>query len=307
VTVNRREVMRLGAGLGMACALPWGAALSQPRGLIKKPIPSSGELLTPIGIGTNRYSVGRGEDARAPLRATLALFHELGGQVVDTAEEYGDSEAVIGDLADALAITDALFLATKVRMRGREAGIRSIEQSLRRLRRDPVDLMQIHDLIDYQTHIETLRALKAQGRIRYLGITTSRTGQHAELERIMAREDLDFVQLSYSIDDRAAAERLLPLAADRGMAVLVNLPFGRGGLFRAVGSRPLPDWAAEFDCSSWAQFFLKYIIAHPAVTCAIPGTRQERHVVDNMGAATGRLPDAQLRRRQEAFFDALPA
>jgi aryl-alcohol dehydrogenase-like predicted oxidoreductase len=283
-------------------AIPAGVA-AQAAALIRKTLPSTGEQITAVGIGTNRYSVGASEAARAPLRATLARFHELGGQVIDTAEEYGNAEGVIGDLTTELGISEQLFVASKVRMVGQAAGERSIEQSYARLRRDRLDLMQIHDLTDYAVQIDTLRALKAAGRLRYIGVTTSRSRQHAQIEHLMATEELDFVQLSYSLEDRTAANRLLPLAADRGIAVLVNVPFGQGRLFRAVGSRPLPDWAAEFDCASWGQFFLKYIIAHPAVTCAIPGTRQEHHAVDNLGAARGRLPDTELRARQEVLFD----
>jgi len=302
--LSRRAVIRRGMTAGIALAMPYRLG-AQTGALIKKAIPSTGELLTPIGIGTNRYSVGPSEAARAPLRTALARFHALGGQVIDTAEEYGNAEGVIGDLTAELGIGEELFIASKVRMFGRAAGERSIEQSFARLRRDPIDLMQVHDLTDYAAHIDTLRALKGSGRLRYIGITTSRSGQHAQLQRLMTTEDLDFVQLSYSLEDRAAANRLLPLAADRGIAVLVNLPFGQGRLFRTVSGQPLPDWAGEFDCASWGQFLLKYIIAHPAVTCAIPGTRQEQHVVDNLGAARGRLPGAELRTRQEALFDSL--
>lgn len=307
--LNRRELLCRTVGTVAASAFPWAGTCAQATAEsappIRKAIPSSGELLTPIGIGTNRYGVGADANARAPLKATLELFHRLGGQVIDTAEEYGSAESVLGDLVAELGIRSNLFLASKVRMSGRAAGVRSVEQSFTRLRSERLDLMQVHDLIDVRTQLETLRTLKAEGRIRYIGVTTARTGQHAELARIMANEQLDFIQLSYSLDQRSAADRLLPLAADRGIAVLANLPFGQGGLFRAVGERPLPEWAAEFDCTSWSQFFLKYIISHPAVTCAIPGTRRESHVLDNLGAARGRLPDATLRARQERFFDSL--
>jgi aryl-alcohol dehydrogenase-like predicted oxidoreductase len=303
MTITRRDVLKSSAG-GTLMLL--GRSIGgQPAPLIKKLIPSTGEQITPVGLGTNRYGVGSSESARAPLRATLERFRALGGQLIDTAEEYGSAESVIGDLSAEIGVLESIFIATKVRMIGRDAGIRSIEQSFRRLRKDPLDLVQIHDLTDFDAHIGTLRDLKASGRIRYLGVTTSGTQQHAEMERLMLRETFDFIQLSYALDDRAAAQRLLPLAADRGMAVIVNLPFGRGDLFRAVGEQPLPDWAADFDCFSWAQFFLKYVISHPAVTCAIPGMRQERHAVDNLGAARGRLPDGSLRALQERYFDAL--
>lgn len=294
----------IGAGIGaVACAGPWRAAFVQALEPIRKTIPSTGEALNPVGIGTNRF--GGDAAARDRLRATLARFHALGGQLIDTAEEYGSSESVIGGLGSDLGINGELFLASKVRMFGREAGMASIEQSFERLRRETLDLMQVHDLIDYATQIETLRALKAQGRVRYVGVTTAGDNDPAQTERLLRTETFDFLQLSYSLDERSAADRLLPLAADRGVAVLVNRPFGRGNIFAAIRDRSLPDWAAEFDCRSWAQFFLKYIISHPAVTCAIPGTRREEHAVDNLGAAFGRLPDAALRARQERFFDGL--
>lgn len=301
--LTRRELIRLGIGAATVSAAPWPAALPQPAGPIKKTIPSTGEQLTPIGIGTNRYGVGASSDMLTQLRATLARFHALGGQVIDTAEEYGRAEGNIGDLAHELGIDGELFIATKIRTYGREAGIRSVEQSFDRLRRAQLDLVQIHDLTDYSTHIQTLRELKAAGRIRYIGITASRHGYAAEMERLMHTDDIDFVQLSYTLDERRAAQRLLPTAIDRGIAVIVNRPFGSGSLFRRIGDRPLPDWVAEIDCASWSQFILKYIVSHPAVTCAVAGTRRERHAAENLGAAYGRLPDAQLRRRQERFFD----
>lgn len=285
--------------------MPWQTSLPQSTGPTKKSIPSTGEQLTPIGIGTNRYGVSASSDAIAELRATLARFHALGGQVIDTAEEYGRAEGNIGNLSHDLGINDELFIGTKIRTFGREAGIRSIEQSFDRLRREQLDLAQIHDLTDYSTHIETLRELKAAGRIRYIGITASRHGYATEIERLMNANDIDFVQLSYTLDERRAADRLLPVAQDRGIAVIVNRPFGGGGLFRRIGERPLPEWAAEFDCTSWGQFVLKYIISHPAVTCAVAGTRRESHAVDNLGAAYGQLPDAALRARQEQFFDGI--
>ncbi len=301
--ITRRDMMHF--GIGAALISPWADINAQNSGLIKKTIPSTGEQLTAVGIGTNRYGVGGSASARAPLQDTLARFHALGGQLIDTAEEYGSSESVIGDLTQALDINRELFFASKVRMFGREAGIRSIEQSFVRLRREQIDLMQVHDLIDFATQIQTLRTLKAEGRIRYIGITTSGDEDATETERLMSTEEFDFVQLSYSLDNRRAAQRLLPLAAERGIAVLVNRPFGRGNIFRRIGDRPLPGWAAEFECTSWAQFLLKYIVGHPAVTCAIPGTRSLAHAVDNFGAARGRLPDAELRNRMENLVDDL--
>lgn len=297
--LSRRAAIGLGIGAAAATAFP------QSAGPIKKTIPSTDEQLTPVGIGTNRYGVSSTGNGMSELRVTLARFHALGGQVIDTAQEYGRAEGNLGNLSHELGINDELFFGTKIRTYGRDAGIRSIQQSFERLRRAQIDLGQIHDLTDYATHIETLRDLKAEGRVRYIGITASRHGYAAEMERLMHTDALDFVQLSYSLDERRAAERLLPTAIDRGVAVIVNRPFSSGSFFRRVSTHPLPDWASEFDCTSWAQFVLKYIISHPAVTCVVPGTRRESHVADNMGAAYGRLPDATLRARQEQLFDSM--
>ncbi len=297
--LSRRALIGLGIGAAAATALP------QSTGPVKKTIPSTGEQLMPIGLGTNRYGISPSSEGMAALRATLARFHALGGQLIDTAQEYGRAEGNLGNLSYELGINDELFFGTKIRTFGREAGIRSIEQSFERLRREQIDLGQIHDLTDYSTHIETLRELKAEGRIRYIGITASRHGYAVEMERLMQTDGLDFVQLSYSLDERRAADRLLPVAMDRGVAVIVNRPFSSGSLLRRLGERPLPDWARELDCTSWAQFILKYIISHPAVTCAVTGTRRESHIVDNLGAAYGQLPDARLRLRQEQLFDSL--
>jgi len=305
MTVTRREIIRGGLAAAAAAAAPWPRADAQVDDLVRRTIPSTGEAIVAIGVGTNRYGVGNSVEARAPLREALATFHALGGQLIDTSEEYGSSEIVLGELIDELDVGDDLFLATKVRRFGRDEGARIVERSFDRLNRNHLDLVQVHDLIDYATQIETLRALKAEGRIRYTGMTTAGDEHPVEFERLMRSETVDFVQLSYSIDDRRASDRLLPLAADRGMAVLVNRALGRGNLFRAIGNRPLPDWAAEFDCTSWGQFLLKYVISHPAVTCAIPGMRQARHVVDNMAAVRGRLPDAAMRSRMESYFDSM--
>jgi aryl-alcohol dehydrogenase-like predicted oxidoreductase len=305
MTVTRRKVVQGGAAVAAAAAVPWRLGGAQADDLIRRTIPSSGESIVALGVGTNRYGVGDSTEARAPLRESLAAFHALGGQLIDTSEEYGSSEVVLGELIDELGLADELFLATKVRRFGRAEGSRIIERSFERLRKNTLDLIQVHDLIDFETQIETLRELKADGRIRYTGMTTAGDEHPVEFERLMRTDTVDFVQLSYSIDDRRAADRWLPLAADRGMAVLVNRALGRGNLFRTIGSRALPEWAAEFDCASWSQFLLKYVISHPAVTCAIPGMRQARHVEDNMAAVRGRLPDAAMRRRMEQHFDSI--
>ena len=237
------------------------------------------------------------------MREVLERYVGLGGRVVDTSPMYGTAETVIGDVAAQLGITAKLWLATKVWTRGREAGIEQMEQSLRRLRTDRIDLMQVHNLIDTQTHLRTLREWKEQGRIRYLGVTHYRVDAYEDIAQVIRDESLDFVQFNYSIATREAERMLLPLAAEQHTAVMINRAYEDGRLFAQVRGKPLPDWAAEFDCTSWGQFFLKYVISHPAVTCVIPATSKVKHLVDNMGAGRGRLPDAAMRARMVAYFD----
>ena len=311
MALNRREMLKITAGASAAAALglrPGGGptpALARLSEFRTRPIPSSGEEIPVVGIGTaRRYNVDSAEEM-ATLREVLAAFSEMGGQVVDTAPSYGRAEIVVGELVKEIGNRDDLFLATKVRTEGREAGIQQMEESFRRFYTDKIDLMQVHNLVDVDTQLETLREWKAAGRIRYVGITTSRNSQHEDFEQVMREQELDFIQVNYSLADRAAGERLLPLAADRGVAVLVNLPYARGRLFERVGERPLPEWAAEFDCESWGQFFLKFVLSEPAVTCAIPGTAKMTYLVDNLGAARGRLPDPELRQRMIDFYDNL--
>jgi aryl-alcohol dehydrogenase-like predicted oxidoreductase len=281
-------------------------ALAGPATIIKRKIPSSGEAIPIMGLGTNRYGVGDSPDARAPLRETLARFHAWGGSVIDTAPAYRTSESVLGDLVSDLGIRRDLFIATKIdRGSGREDSVAQTRDSARKLRTDTIDLMQVHNLSDWTNNIPLLQELKEDGRIRYIGITTSRSSQYADMEKAMQRHDLDFIQVDYSLEQREAAERLLPLAADRGMAVMLNRTFGGGRIFEAVGSQPLPEWANELQITSWAQFLLKYALSHPAATVAIPGMTKARHVDDNFGAAQGPMPDAGQRRRMEGFFDAL--
>ncbi|MDX1377187.1 MAG: aldo/keto reductase [Burkholderiales bacterium] len=301
MTFTRRDLLKLGAGAA-AGALAGGARAADA--LVTRAIPSSGERLPVVGIGTNRYRTGAESDI-APLRETLGTFAAAGGKVIDTAPMYGSSELVLGELIDGLGIRKQLFLATKVYTSGRESGIEEMSDSFKRLRTGVIDLVQVHNLSDTATQLATMREGKRAGRYRYVGVTTSRDAQYDEMEAVLKGEALDFVQVDYSIDNRSAAERILPLALDRGAAVLVNLPFGRARLFSAVRGKPLPPWASELDCASWAQFFLKYVIGHPAVTVAIPGTRRPEHVLDNLGAARGRLPDQAMRRRMEQFFEAL--
>jgi aryl-alcohol dehydrogenase-like predicted oxidoreductase len=303
--MTRRRALQVGAVLGATAA--FGSAFAQRGELIQKRIPKTGELLPPIGIGTNRYGVGTSEAERAPLRETMARFVELGGKVMDTAMIYGTSEVVIGDLAQDLGIRDKLFLSTKTDIRGQTRGEAGLQNALARMKTDMIDAMLVHNLVNADTELPVMREWQRQGKFRYIGASISTPDQFDQMEQFMRTKDVEIVQFNYSLGDRLAAERLLPTAADRGIAVMLNVPFGGGrdSIFDVVEGRELPDFAAEFDATTWAQFFLKYLISHPAVTCAIPGTRRVEYVDDNFGAAFGRLPDAALRRRQEEFFDSI--
>jgi diketogulonate reductase-like aldo/keto reductase len=284
-------------GLMAAAAAGAGAGRRERRPILRA-IPSSREPLPVIGLGTwQTFDAGGDPAERAPLRQVLQRFVALGGRLVDSSPMYGRAEAVVGDLAAELGLRGSLFLATKVWTSGREAGIAQMETSRRRLRAPVVDLMQVHNLVDWRTHLATLRDWKRQGRIRYLGVTHYAAGAYGELEAILRAEPLDFVQLNYSVGERDAERRLLPLAAERGVAVLVNRPFLEGALFRRVRGQALPAWAADIGCTTWAQLFLKWIVAHPAVTCVIPATSRPAHLEDNMEAAVGPLPDAAMRER----------
>ncbi len=296
-TMSRRGVLKLFLGVGAALTTRNLPAATESRSILKRRIPSTGETVPAIGLGTARtFDLAPGE-LSAPLKEVLRLFVKMGGSVVDTSPMYGTAETVIGNLATELDVVDSLFLATKVWTRGQESGVKQMETSMQRLRTDQIDLMQVHNLVDVQTHLQTLRVWKKEGRIRYLGVTHYRVDAFDELKHLIKTEDLDFVQLNYSIQTPDAEKHLLPLAADKGTAVLVNKPFENAALFRMVKGRSLPPWAAEFDCKSWAQFFLKYILSHPAVTCVIPATSNPKHLKDNMQAGTGSLPDARMRRR----------
>jgi aryl-alcohol dehydrogenase-like predicted oxidoreductase len=249
-----------------------------------------------IGCGTWRgFDVRPGR--REELAAVLGVLLDNGGTVIDSSPMYGRAEAAVGELLTQIGGHDRAFLATKVWSRGRETGIRQMLQSFELLQDQVIDLMQVHNLLDWRTHLETLRAWRTEGRIRYLGVTHYTAGAHDELEAIMRTEPLDFVQLNYALDDRSAEERLLPLAAERGIAVIVNLPFGGGGLLRRLSTRALPGWAREIDCTSWAQVLLKFVLAQPAVTCVIPGTGNPAHMRDNIAAGREPFPDAVLRQR----------
>jgi aryl-alcohol dehydrogenase-like predicted oxidoreductase len=306
-TMTRRQALEAGAALGAMAAFGAGSATAQSGQLIQKRIPKSGEMLPPIGIGTNQYGVGTSEEERAPLRDTMARFVEMGGKVMDTAMIYGTSEAVIGDLAEGLNIRDKLFLATKTDIRGQNVGAAGLQQALTRLKTDMIDAMLVHNLVAVESALPLMRDWQQEGKFRYIGASISTPNQFEQMEQFMRSNDVEIVQFNYSLGDRLAAERLLPTAADRGIAVMINVPFGggRNSILDVLEGKELPDFAAEFDATTWPQFCLKYIISHPAVTVAIPGTRRPHYVPDNFGASFGRLPDASLRRRQEEFFDSV--
>ena len=306
MNIHRRTVIKAGLGLSASMLLGSSDIFAQPQTLLQKKIPSSGESIPIIGIGTaRRYEDVKNDPEKAPLRETIRQFRALGGKVIDRSPSYGTAEAIVGELTDGLKIRDALFLATKVSLRkdGRDEGIKQIEESFKKYRTHVIDLIAVHNLRDTDTQLHTLREMKQAGRIRYVGITTSFPKQYGEFEQVMKREILDFIQVDYALDNRETDKRIIPLAGERGIAVMINLPFGRGRLFKAVQGKALPEWAKEFDCQSWAQFFLKYLVSHPAVTCAIPGMAQAKYVVDNLGAARGQLPDAATRRKMEQFID----
>ncbi len=303
--ISRREMLRLSAGAGAGVLLSELPAFAQQQPQIMRSIPSSGEQIPAVGLGSARtFSVGPPNPEWLRLGDVLELFHEMGGRFFDTAPSYGTSEKVAGQLVQEIGIENDLFFATKISTGGgRAAGIAQEEESLRVWGRDTIDLNQVHNLQDIDIHLRTIRQAKEEGRTRYVGVTTSFLRQYEQMEQVLRTEELDFVQINYSIAERQAAERLLPLAQDRGIAVVVNEPYNVGRLFGAVGGRELPEWVAEFDCQSWGQFFLKYILAHPAVTVIIPATSDPEHLVDNMGAGVGRLPDARTRTRMEELFD----
>lgn len=303
----RRRFLALSAAFAAAlCAPGVLAARRWAEPMSTRPIPSSAEALPVIGVGTwQTFDVGADAAVRAPLRQLLVEMFDADGLVVDSSPMYGRAEQVAGDLLEQLGLGAKAFIATKVWTRGRDAGIEQMRRSMALFRGARIDLMQVHNLLDWRTHMGTLRQWKEDGTIRYHGITHYTQSAFGDLARIMQAEKPDFVQLPYSIGVRGAADRLLPLAAELGIAVLVNRPYEGGGLFRAVRGRDLPPWAAEFDAASWGQFFLKYILGDPAITCVIPGTSKVRHILDNVAAGRGRLPDAAMRRRMVELVQSL--
>jgi diketogulonate reductase-like aldo/keto reductase len=298
--VHRRRILGVLAAAGM----PGGRLLAQAHPIMTKKIPASGEALPVVGLGTwQTFDVGNDAAARGRLREVLKL---LDGNVIDSSPMYGSSEPVAGDLIAELGMRERLFIATKVWTSGRAEGIRQMEASFRRLRVQRMDLLQVHNLVDVATHTKTLQDWKAQGRVRYIGITHYTSSAYAQVERWLRTGDYDFLQINYSLDERDAERRLLDLAGERRVAVIVNRPFGGASLFQRVRGKGVPEWAkAELGIASWAQFFLKWIVGHPAVTCAIPGTGKPEHMRDNLAAGVGPLPDAAQRARMAADLDKL--
>lgn len=292
--MDRRYCLQQLKALGILSVMPsW---MQTSDAIIKRTIPSTGEKITAVGVGTwQTFDVSNNADERDPLKEVLKVLIEKGGSVIDSSPMYGRSEEVVGDLSSDLNLNDKLFIATKVWTTGRESGIRQMNQSFNLMRRKTIELMQIHNLTDWQTHLKTLRAWKEEGKIKYIGLTHYTDSAHDRLVFILEKEPVDFIQINYNLLDRHAEKKLLPFAREKGVAVIINQPFESGSLFRQVKNKQLPGWAQEFDCRSWAQFFLKFILSNVAVTCAIPGTDNPRHMLDNMGAAFGNLPSEKQR------------
>ncbi len=303
--MDRRATLRaLGTlAAGLAAAPP---TRGQAMTLETRPIPRTGERIPSVGLGTwQSFDVPRDGPDRASAKEALRTLAERGGKVVDSSPMYGAAEEAVGAFAAELGLGGKLFVATKVWTTGREAGVRQMEASFRKLRVERLDLMQVHNLVDTDAHLATLAGWRKEGRVRYVGVTHYHAGAYPGLEAAIRKHRPEFAQFNYSLAERDAERRMLEVAQVEGVAVIVNRPFAEGAMFARVKGRPLPGWAGEIDCASWAQVFLKFILGHPAVTCAIPGTRNPKHVADNLGAARGRLPDAALRQRMAADFDAL--
>ena len=308
--LDRRQVLKLGAGTLALPALALAAQAAKGdesrQAMIRRPIPSSGELLPVMGMGTSRTFDSPADPASlAELSAVMAAFFAGGGTVIDSSPMYGNAESRVGDVLRAMDERPGVFAATKVWTEGRDEGIAQMEESARRMNVEVFDLIAVHNLVDWKTQLDTLKRWKDAGKVRYIGITTSHGRNHAELLEIMRSEPLDFVQFSYNIDNRVAEEQLLPLAADRGIATMINRPYQRGALFTKSRGADLPDVAADLDCSTWGQFYLKFILGHPAVTCIIPATAKVHHMEDNMRANFGRVPDAGQRAEMLRVFQSL--
>ena len=293
--MDRRDLIVGGLAMAAGVSVGTGASAAASGALITRKIPSSGEALPVIGLGTSGpFEVDSSPAKRGPLKEVLSAFFAAGAKLVDTSPMYSTAESVLGELMTS-SMQENVFLATKVWTRGEREGVEQMKHSAQVLKHAKLDLIQVHNLLDLDTHLKTLRAWKEEGRVRYIGITHYTVGSQSDLARVIEKEKLDFVQLNYSATTRDAEKRLLPLAADKGVAVLVNRPFEDGKMFETVSERPLPPWAADIDCTSWGQVFLKYVLSHPAVTCAIPATGKIKHLQDNLAAGRGRLPDAKQR------------
>ncbi len=302
---SRRQCLRILA-TGLAAMTMTHTLTSGAANAILRKIPKSGELLPVIGLGTyDAFDIGNNPTDRDPAKEVLKRFVELGGTIVDSSPMYGRAETVVGDLSAELSVNGKLWIATKVWTSGRESGIAQMHDSFRKLRREKIELMQVHNLQDAKAHLATLRDWKKSGKIKYLGVTHYHAGAYDALEQAIKSGDMDFMQLNYSIVEREAEQRMLKLAVDVGTAVIANRPYANGSIFGTVKGKPLPAWASEIDCTSWGQFFLKYILGHPAVTCVIPATRNPKHLIDNMGAGQGKLPDEATRKKMADYFAAL--
>ncbi|HEU4776002.1 MAG TPA: aldo/keto reductase [Telluria sp.] len=294
--MNRRDAL-----YAVAAGLTGVPAFAAPSMMMRR-VPSSGELLPVIGLGTwQTFNVGHKAADRAELEQVLQAFVALGGRVLDSSPMYGAAEQVAGDLAAQLGVRKKLFMATKVWSSDKAAGIRQMEESMSKLRARPIDLMQVHNMQDAALHLDTLREWKRRGVVRHIGVTHYTADEHEAMAKLIATETVDFIQINYSVGERHAEQRLLPLARERGVAVIANRPFIGGDVFRRVRSKPLPAWAGEIDCSSWAQLLLKFVVSHPAVTCTIPATSKVEHLRENMQAGFGRMPDEKQRARIVRF------
>ena len=301
---TRRAALRLIAGALTAAAYRLPNAAERRPIMSTRPIPRTREALPVVGVGTwQTFDVGPNAPERAELKEVLQLLSSHGGSVIDSSPMYGAAERVAGDLSAELKLREKLFFATKVWTSGRDSGIRQMEQSLKLMRTDRMDLMQVHNLQDVETHTKTLQEWKEAGRVRYIGITHYHAGAYRDLERLVKTKRYDFVQLNFSMGEREAEARLLPVCAETGTAVIANRPFAGSSLFDNVKGRPLPPWAADFDCASWGQFFLKWILGVVAVTCVIPGTRRVAHLKDNVQAGFGKPPDAATRKRMLEYLE----
>lgn len=302
--LTRRQLLKLAATM---LAMPASSLLAQTQlALVQRKIPSSGERLPAIGMGTSRtFDTENDTESLTRLTEIIKIFFDMQGRVIDSSPMYGEAESRVGDVLRTLGNHPGVFAATKVWTRGREQGIAQMQESAQRMNVKDFDLIAVHNLVDWKTQLDTLKRWKKEGKVRYIGITTSNGRDHQELIEIMRKEPLDFVQFSYNIGNLTAEEELLPLAQDKGIATMINRPFQRGSLFRTSKGKPLPELAKAIDCNSWGQFYLKFILGHPAVTCLIPATSKPKHMLDNMQANFGRVPDQQQRAEMLKIFEQL--